>query len=248
MYPTIRSRALALAYFSFLVLASDGASLYEFPQYMAIDTQSSERVQAGTQTLAQLMGLPPTATATKPGQEFRGAPVMSDSSNSRLVVPGGPPAVPPAAYVPHRYAVLSPDDRYVRDFFLHAQSPAAAVDFEDGDLKGLNAILKGLYRQDPSTAARGSTRGNDWDILQNLQPHMKPNRLSSPQLQQPQSRFFSSSVDADEPRVAVKRWWGGYHRPRQQKDRRASQSKHYDCLKSCIKEGKLHPIQCHTLC
>lgn len=237
-----------MVYFSLLVLASDGASLYEYPQYMAIDTQSSERVQAGTQTLAQLMGLPPTAT--KPGQDFHGAPVMSPSSNSRLLVPGAPPPdVPSAAYVPHRYAVLSPDDGSVGDYFLRAQSPAAAaVDLEDGNLKGLSAILKDLYRQEPSTAARGSTRGNDWDILQNLQPHMKLNRMSSPQLQQSQSRFFSSSVDADEPRVAVKRWWGGYHRPRQQKDRRASQSKHYDCLKSCIKEGKLHPIQCHTLC
>ncbi|XP_042865961.1 uncharacterized protein LOC122249293 [Penaeus japonicus] len=247
MLPTLRRLVVVAAYFSLLVLASDGASLYEYPQYMALDTQPADRVQAGTQTLAQLMGLPPTVTNTKNGKEFHDAPVMSDSSN-RLVVPGGPPAVPPSAYVPQRYDVLSPEERYVRDFFLHPQSPAGAADFGDGDIKGLNAILKGMYRQDPSTPARGSTRVNDWDVLQNLQQHMKPNRLSSPQLQQSQSRFFSSSVDVDEPRVAVKRWWGGYHRPRQQKDRRASQSKHYDCLKSCIKEGKLHPIQCHTLC
>lgn len=47
-------------------------------------------------------------------------------------------------------------------------------------------------------------------------------------------------------KVEQKRWWGG--RRQGQVDRRASQTKHYDCLKSCIKEGKLHPIQCHTLC
>ncbi|CAL4119020.1 unnamed protein product, partial [Meganyctiphanes norvegica] len=66
----------------------------------------------------------------------------------------------------------------------------------------------------------------------------------------PRPRKWQQQEVAEEvPRLpAVKRWWGNtYRQPRGQKTRR-SQGKHYSCLKTCIQEGKLHPIQCHTLC
>lgn len=52
--------------------------------------------------------------------------------------------------------------------------------------------------------------------------------------------------------AGVRNWWSNtHHQPRQRRpkvDRRAPESNHYRCLKNCITEGKLHPIQCHTLC
>ncbi|KAG7175679.1 hypothetical protein Hamer_G025043 [Homarus americanus] len=91
----------------------------------------------------------------------------------------------------------------------------------------------------------GPARLNDWvQHQQQLQLYTKQKRLSQLSQMQQQKQRYMPMVGQ---KVAQKRWWGG--RPqRGQIDRRASQNKHLDCLKSCIKQGTLHPIQCHTLC
>ncbi|XP_018013321.1 uncharacterized protein LOC108670362 [Hyalella azteca] len=50
--------------------------------------------------------------------------------------------------------------------------------------------------------------------------------------------------------AGVKNWFGNNNhlRHRPVVNRRAPESKHYSCIKNCIQGGKLHPIQCHTLC
>ncbi|KAF2368571.1 hypothetical protein FHG87_000674 [Trinorchestia longiramus] len=50
--------------------------------------------------------------------------------------------------------------------------------------------------------------------------------------------------------AGVRNWWGNTNlqRHRPVVNRRAPESKHYSCIKNCIQGGKLHPIQCHTLC
>ncbi|XP_076061457.1 uncharacterized protein LOC143037221 [Oratosquilla oratoria] len=67
---------------------------------------------------------------------------------------------------------------------------------------------------------------------------------------QPQPRQHQQAEERE--MVKVKKWWGKSYRPQFKETRKNSynrkKSTHYACMKKCIAGGKLHPIQCHSLC
>ncbi|XP_066950050.1 uncharacterized protein [Macrobrachium rosenbergii] len=182
------------------------------------------------------------------------------SPRNRLQTIERPPL--PSLYIPERYMV-PPEENFLRELILHSAASAETR----GTGGGGGGLWKKLVASSdyilPETNADqvdlklptvDSTADKDWLYQENSPLYLKPKRMYQHFPQQLQRGLFQSyEMRGDDsltkPRMpASKKWWGGRPRPRGQMDRRASQSKHYDCLKSCIKEGKLHPIQCHTLC
>ncbi|XP_064102080.1 uncharacterized protein LOC135212506 isoform X2 [Macrobrachium nipponense] len=185
------------------------------------------------------------------------------SPRNRLQTIERPPL--PSLYIPERYSLVPPEENFLRELILHSAASAETRGTGGGGGGGLwkKLVASSDYILPETNADQvdlklptvDSTADKDWLYQENSPLYLKPKRMYQHFPQQLQRGLFQSyemrggDDSLTKPRMpASKKWWGGRPRPRGQMDRRASQSKHYDCLKSCIKEGKLHPIQCHTLC
>ncbi|KAK8731173.1 hypothetical protein OTU49_007467, partial [Cherax quadricarinatus] len=184
---------------------------------------------------------------------------------------------PPQPYLPERYILLSPEESFLRELLLHSATPAESRPITDQKPRDVTSLaesrpITGQKLRDVTSLAasrpitsQASHEVTGFAFPQELdrmefrlpsvdlarlkawtqqQQHNKPKRLQ----QQPQLQHKQRTLSVVGFPVAQKKWWGGGHHRRGEIARRASQNKHLDCLKSCIKQGTLHPIQCHTLC
>ncbi|XP_069157439.1 uncharacterized protein [Procambarus clarkii] len=232
---------LALVFCSALLsLPSDGATVYGLPRQLDYDTHLQDPVQEGA---AMWDG---TGAREGGNSIFSSNSVPSDSisSSSTSIRDLGRP---PQSYIPGRYTLLSPEESFLRELLLHSAAPNTRpiTGQKFGDVTSL-AFPEELDRMELRLPSLDLARLNVWaqQQQQHHQLYSKPKRVSPPeQLHQKQRSLSVVGL-----KVAEKKWWGGGHHRRGEIARRASQNKHLDCLKSCIKQGTLHPIQCHTLC
>ncbi|XP_068205473.1 uncharacterized protein [Palaemon carinicauda] len=262
-----RQLVAIVACFSLLTLQSDGAYVYGQPRHLGYDRHLETPSSADTVSFESLNDLTKdggiswdVAGRTQGSDTLHPSLLSSSRNNKKLSASNNLQTIErplPSLDIPERYMV-PPEENFLKELILHSAASA--------ETRGTGGLWKKLTSSDYTLSdyisdqneskfpTVDSTLTKYWLYQENSPLYLKPKRVYQHLPQQLQKGLVQPNYKRGdgtltETKVAAsKKWWGGRPRPRGQMDRRASQSKHYDCLKSCIKEGKLHPIQCHTLC